>query len=130
MSRANVDLVRATYDALARRDLEAAQAAFDVDAEWGQPEVLPWGGLYRGPEGLARFFSKLGEHVEGGRVEIDEALDAGDHVVVLGHFHARARRSGREFRVRLSHVWKLTSGRVVWFYNYVDTAALLRALDA
>ncbi len=88
------------------------------------------GGVHRGPEGVARFFLVLGEHVEGGRVEIDEALDAGDHVVVLGRFRARARSSGREFEVKLSHVWKLAGGRVVWFYNYVDTAALLRALEA
>ncbi len=50
-------------------------------------------------------------------MEIDEAPNVGDYVVVLGRFRARARSSGRDFEVKLSHVWKLAGGRVVLFSN-------------
>jgi ketosteroid isomerase-like protein len=51
-------------------------------------------------------------------------------VVVLGRFHGRSRATGREFAVELCHVWRVVDGRITWFRNYVDTAALLRALGA
>ncbi len=49
-------------------------------------------------------------------------------VVALGWVYGVARRSQAPFRVRLAHVWKLRDGKVVWFFNYVDTAALLAAI--
>jgi ketosteroid isomerase-like protein len=64
----NAAVVRSAYAAFARRDLASALALMDPNVEWIQPDVLPWGGVYRGPDQLARFFATLGEHVEGGRV--------------------------------------------------------------
>jgi ketosteroid isomerase-like protein len=123
-------IVSGVYGAFARRDLHAALALFHAEADWIQPEALPWGGVYQGPNEIARFFSRLGEHVEGGRVEADHTLEAGEHVVVLGRFRGRSRATGREFAVELCHVWRVVDGRITWFRNYVDTAALLRALGA
>lgn len=65
-----------------------------------------------------------------GRVEADHTLEAGEHVVMLGRFRGRSRATGREFAVELCHVWRVVEGRITWFRNYVDTAALLRALRA
>ena len=126
----NADVVRSAYAAFARRDLASALALMDPRVEWIQPDVLPWGGVYRGPDQIARFFATLGEYVEGGRVEADEAWEADDHVVVLGRFRGRARVTNAEFAVELCHVWRVADGRVTWFRNFVDTAALLRALEA
>jgi ketosteroid isomerase-like protein len=52
-------------------------------------------------------------------VDSDEYLDADSSVVG---------RSDVPFAVRLAHVWKVRDGKIVWFYNYVDTAALLAAI--
>jgi ketosteroid isomerase-like protein len=76
----------------------------------------------------SKFFGKVNEHIEGLRVDSDEYLDADSSVVVLGWVRGTARRSGVPFAVRLAHVWKVRDGKIVWFYNFVDTAALLAAI--
>ena len=128
-SENSASVVRRAYDAFARRDLESALAVFAPDAEWIQPDVLPWGGVYRGPDEIARSFGQVGEHVEGGRIEADDVLVSGDHVVVIGRFRGRSRATDQEFAVELCHVWRLVEGRVTWFRNFVDTAALLHVLN-
>jgi ketosteroid isomerase-like protein len=89
---------------------------------------LPWGGWYRGPQEVLGFLGSVGEHVDDLGVEVDEYLDCGASVVALGRVRGRSRATGEEIAVGLAHVWRLREGRVVWFYNYVDTAALLAAL--
>jgi ketosteroid isomerase-like protein len=77
---------------------------------------------------VLEFFGKVNEYIEGLRVDSDEYLDAGSSIVVLGRVRGTARRSGVRFAVRLAHVWRVREGKIVWFYNFVDTAALLAAI--
>lgn len=76
------------------------------------------------------FFGKVNQYVEGLRVDTEEYLEADGNVVALGWVRGVARRTGASFSVRLAHAWKLRDGKVVWFYNFVHTAALLAAIDA
>ena len=48
--------------------------------------------------------------------------------MALGSVRGVVRSTGEALNVRLAHVWKLARGKVVWFYNFVDTAALLSAV--
>jgi ketosteroid isomerase-like protein len=124
----NVDIVRRAYEAMTNRDVETVIILLDPQVEWGQPEALPWGGTYRGPQEVLEFFGKVNEYIEGLRVDSDEYLDAGSSIVVLGRVRGTARRSGVRFAVRLAHVWRVREGKIVWFYNFADTAALLAAI--
>jgi ketosteroid isomerase-like protein len=124
----NVEVVRRAYEAMTNRDVDTVITLLDPHVEWGQPEALPWGGTYRGPQEVLEFFGKVNEYIEGLRVDSDEYLDADSSVVVLGWVRGTARRSDVPFAVRLAHVWKVRDGKIVWFYNYVDTAALLAAI--
>jgi ketosteroid isomerase-like protein len=72
----------------------------------------------------------VNHYVEGLRVDIDECIEGDGAVVVLGWVRGVARRRGLAFSGRLAHVWKLRDGKVFWFYNFVDTAASLAAIDA
>lgn len=124
----NVETVRRCYVAMANRDAATVLELLDEAVEWRQPESLPWGGTYRGPQEVLDFFTKVNEHIEGLRVDVDEYLDAGASVVALGWVRGVSRSTGQPVAVRLAHVWKLAEGKVVWFYNFVDTAALMNAL--
>ncbi len=126
----NVEIVQRLYSAFISRDIDTVLLSLDPAVEWGQPQVLPWGGLYRGPQQVLDFFGKVSEYVDGLRVEVEEYVPANTTVVALGWVAGVARRTGAPFRVRLAHVWKLREGKVVWFYNYVDTAALLVAIGS
>jgi uncharacterized protein len=68
------------------------------------------------------------EHVEDFRIEIEQYLDAGDHVVALGHDRGRAKSTGRELNLPSAYVCTVDGGKIVRFEAYLDTAQWLRAL--
>jgi len=113
MAAGDVEVVRQAYAAFTRRDVERVREILDPDVEWGQPEALPWGGTYRGAEDVIRFLGSVGDHVDDLRVDVDEYLACGATVVALGRVEGRSRSTGREFAVRLAHVWRLRDARVV-----------------
>ena len=53
------DAVVASYEALNRRDIDAAMEALAEDAEWHESEVLPDTGVYRGREAIRAFLTEF-----------------------------------------------------------------------
>lgn len=127
MSSEHEELIRNVYDAYARRDVAAALSRFSPEVEFVQTDLLPWGGSYQGIEGAKASLGKLMAHVDS-RVEIEELILAGDHVVVIGRTRGTARASGASFDVRAVHVWTVIDGSIRRFEAYIDTPAMLSAL--
>jgi ketosteroid isomerase-like protein len=119
----NVDAVRAGYAAFARGDIPAVLAMFVEAAQWYAPDELPTGGTFRGPAGIAAFFSGLTAHYDELQVHPLRFLDAGEQVVVEGRHTGRI--AGAPFDVGFVHVWTLAGGRVVEFREYMDSGKLL-----
>jgi ketosteroid isomerase-like protein len=127
MSQEDVSAIRSLYDAFGRKDLLAIIAVLHPQVEFYQSALLPWGGIYRGQEEAIRFFTTLVEHVES-RVDIDDIIDAGEHIVAVGHSRGRVRASGNAFEVAVVHVWTMRQGKALRFENYLDIPTMLRAL--
>ncbi len=126
----NVDLVKRSYDAFERGDLDAVVAEMDPQIEWHQAQGLPHGGLYRGLAEVRRnVFDPLEESWwdEFSAVP-DELLDAGDEIVVLGRYRGVARGTGKRLDVPYVHVWTIREGRAVRFRQFLDTAGWVNAL--
>ena len=120
-------IIASVYEAFERGDVQALSVLFDPRVRVRQSPLLPWGGIYQGYLGIIKFVAKLLEHVES-RVAVDEYLEAGEQVVVIGHTRGRVRATGREFSVRFVHVWSLKEGRVVLYEPYINTDKMLEAL--
>ena len=128
MSEENVELIRRGYEAYARRDFESVFALLHPEVEIHQTEALPWGGTYRGLGQAGEFFRRLGEHTEG-TPEPELFIPAGDDVVAVGRLRGRARASGKEYDLAIAHLWSVRDGRVIRFAAYIDTPAMLAALE-
>ena len=128
MSQEDVSTIRSLYDAFGRKDFPAIFAVLHPQVEFYQSALLPWGGIYRGQEEAKRFFTTLVEHVES-RVDLDNIIDAGEHIVAVGHSRGRVKASGNAFEVAVVHVWTVRQGKAVRFENYLDTPKMLRALE-
>ena len=125
MSRENVELVRRIFEAGARRDTATALALYDPEVEWDQSRGPFWdlfgGEIYRGHEGLRRFFRQYysPETWESVEDKLEELIDAGDHVVSVVNTRARGRTSGAEVQWTLNAgAWTIREGKVVrvaWF---------------
>jgi ketosteroid isomerase-like protein len=125
VSADNVEVVRRVYEAVARRDTAAVLALYDPDVEWDASRGTPLGELtggsdvYRGHEGLRRWFREWYEAWESLEDRCDELIDAHDQVVSVSTIRAKGRASGLvvEFSARFA-VWTIRHGRVarvVWF---------------
>jgi ketosteroid isomerase-like protein len=125
--------VRALHDAYARRDLATVAAMHAPAAEIVHSPVLPWGGVYRGPDGVQAADAAVAAHVDASFVA-ERLVPAGGRAVASGRLRGtvRARHAGdaggTTFDVAAVHVWTLADGHVVRDEVYVDTAALLGAL--
>jgi ketosteroid isomerase-like protein len=126
-----IELVRRSYDAFARDDLDAVLADMDPAIEWHQAQGLPHGGFYRGVDEVRRnIFEPLDEEWwDEFTADPDEFLDAGSDVVVLGRYRGVAKGTGKRLDVPFVHVWTVEDGRAVRFRQFLDTAGWVAALS-
>jgi ketosteroid isomerase-like protein len=127
MDRKSVEIIAELYAALARRDLPAILELIDPEISVSQTELFPWGGEYHGFEGVQQFFSELFRHVDS-QLAVEEFVDAGDKVIVIGWTRGYVRVTGATFAVRAVHVWTVKDGKGLRFEPNVDTPKMLEAL--
>ena len=128
---AAVELVKRSYDAFARDDLDGVLADMHPEIEWHQAQGLPHGGFYRGLDEVRRnIFEPLdAEWWEEFSADPDEFLDAGDEVVVLGRYRGIAKGTGKRLDVPFVHVWTVDGDKAVRFRQFLDTRGWVEALS-
>jgi ketosteroid isomerase-like protein len=130
--RTNAGVVQETYEAVGRGDIPALLDLLTDDVEWTfqGPSSIPFAGTRHGREGVAGFFSLVGENLEFQEFEPREFVAQGDMVVVLGFERSLVKPTGRTFEQEWAHVYTLRDGKVATFLALEDTAAHVVALDA
>ena len=103
--------------------------AVDPDVEWHVPDTLPGGGDLHGTLEVLEFLDTMSGLWDDAYPEPEEFLPAGDKLVVLGSWRARARSTGVRVEVPFAHVQQFRDGKLVYFRNYLDAAKALRALE-
>jgi ketosteroid isomerase-like protein len=133
MSQANVDLIRAIYDAFAAGDVPGVLGRMDPAIEWNEAENFPYadGSPYIGPEAVAQgVFMRCATEWDGFGVQVDEIVDAGDTVLAMGRYLGTYKATGKPQNSQMAHVWRIADGRAVWFQQYADTLAVARVTAA
>jgi ketosteroid isomerase-like protein len=115
MSQENVEAVLRGYEAFNRGDLDAAVEGFHPEIEWSGPGVLPEKReVYRGKEGVRRFWGLWQAEFEDFTVEIEEVIEAGEQVIVMAAVSGTGRGSGAPVRSpTFPHVWTIRDGQAV-----------------
>ena len=124
----SIETVQSIYDAFARGDLEAVMNECAADVVITQDPALPWGGRYVGRDGIAEFASKLVGTIDS-KVDTEQLFEAGDHVVQQGRTKGTVRNNGAPFDIAECHMWTLRDGVVVSAEFYIDSPAMLAALE-
>ena len=127
MSQENVETVRAALAAWNRRDWDEAlkDAAPDVEVD-NSSNTGEWRGVHRGPREVKRLWEKFMEPWESVRIEIDETLEADNHVVTrqTGHFVGR---DGIEVATQTAWCWTFRDGQLT---RVLISNELIEALEA
>jgi ketosteroid isomerase-like protein len=125
----NVRLVQQAYECFGRGDVQGVLNSLSEQVEWQtpKPEGVPFGGEYRGRQGVARFFADLKQHDEITRFEPREFIAQGDRVVACGVYACTVRATGRKMESEWVHLFTIRNGKVVRFQEHFDTAAAMIA---
>jgi hypothetical protein len=122
------EVVRRVYEAFARGDVPGLFALFHEDGEIYQSSQVPWGGSYRGHEGLGAFLGGLAGTIRS-QVETERYIADGEgHVVAVGFTRGQVVATGEPFDVPEVHLWTVADGKISRFESYIDTATMRAAL--
>jgi ketosteroid isomerase-like protein len=129
MSRQNVERMRELYEAFARRDLEALTALAERYplAPGFEFESVLTGQVYRGVEGMLDLATDMWETVDY-VPEVEEFIDAGDHVIVVLRISGRGARSGVPVSQKVGVVWTFEHDTLVGGKSFSSPAAALEAV--
>jgi ketosteroid isomerase-like protein len=123
-----IQLLKATYAAMARRDYAAMVEFFDADIEVREPPELPGASVSRGRAGAVRILMKLQEAFADMEFRTHDFRQIDDCVLVSMDWLGRGVGSGVQSRVRLWHLWWFRNGLAVRVHAYLDRAQALEAV--
>jgi uncharacterized protein len=126
----NVDLVRGTYEASARGDLDAFIAALAPDVSWTEMAGFPYAGTYHGPQEVrTNVHERLGRDWNNWQAHDQQYISQGDQVIVLGIYTADSNKAtGKPLEAAVAHAWTVRDGKIVKFVQYVDTLLVHQAM--
>ena len=127
MSRENVALVHAAYEAVDRGDLEAAISYIHPEIEFHTYVHSPEAGVYRGREAVQEYNQGLFEQFESMRVEVQELIEAGDRVVAMTTQRAVPKGGRQEIEVQMAEVWTVRDLLLAERHSYATREQALEA---
>jgi ketosteroid isomerase-like protein len=133
--REHEKVLRGIYDAFNRRDLDGLLEHLDPEIEVDETEDLAYAaallrllgprfvvlsGGYQGHEEVKPIFESVWEIAEWFTAKPKNFIPAGDHVIVVIRFHARARNTGLEGEADVAHLWTMKDGKGKRLRVYAD----------
>lgn len=121
----NLAVVQRLYAAFETGDVEAIAALATDDLEWSipGPPTVPFAGMFRGKEGIRRFFTIAVETLNVVEQRLDGFITDGDRVAALGYEDMQVKATGRHYRTTWVHLYTFRDGKIAKFEEFVDTAA-------
>lgn len=119
----NLEIVKSTYEGKTSaengKNLEKHLAP---DATWTEAAGFPYGGTYTGFEAISKnvFFRLATEWVDYKFVPEGYLAD-GNKVIAYGTYSGIYKTTGKLFKARVTHLWKLKDGRIISFEQFVDS---------
>ena len=128
MSAENVDLARRLIEAGNRRDFEAIAEGMDPLIEWNDQRELPGAASHRGGQAVLRRLRVVLEEWADFRVEAQQFVEAGEHVVITSRVSAKGQVSGAPVERVTFAVNEYRAGRLVRVSIYGTKAEALKAV--
>lgn len=124
----NVELVKEAYSHFATGNVPAVLAMFDPAIEWHECKGMPFvkgDGIYTGPEAIVtNVFMNLPVSFDGFNIAVCEVFGVDDKVVMVGYYQGTNKATGNAFKANATHVWTVKDGKLVRFFQAVDTAII------
>ncbi|WP_246842967.1 nuclear transport factor 2 family protein [Allokutzneria sp. NRRL B-24872] len=111
-----------------RADFAELAPFFTEDVVLHQADALPYGGVWRGHDGMERFFLAMSAAWESFEMVRQRMISTTEPIVVLTDVRARARATGRELEFPILQTIEFRGGQISEVRPfYWDTAAIAEA---
>jgi ketosteroid isomerase-like protein len=125
IAMSNVDLVKSVYAAFGVGDVPKVLGAMHPQIQWTETAGFKYGGVYRSPQAvLENVFARIQADFESFAIDVGRLIDAGEVVVMEGHYVAKGKATGKSVRAAVAHVFQMSDGKIVRFDQYVDSATI------
>jgi ketosteroid isomerase-like protein len=127
MSHDNVAILRRALPESAPADVEALFAILDENVEWDYVGAFPEAVTYHGPDEVREFLREWAGGFDDFGFEGEEAIDAGDSVVVALHQWGQGKETGAQVESRTWQVFTFRDGKIIHCRGYGSRAEALEA---
>jgi ketosteroid isomerase-like protein len=129
MSRENVETVERIVNAFNTEDIELILSLTPSDFELDvPPELSAEPDVYRGRDGMRRYWESFQDAMDEIRIEPERIYDAGETVVVAMRLTAKGRRTAIAVEQRTVGVWTMHDGTVMRIRSYASLPEALRSV--
>jgi hypothetical protein len=126
----NLEVIQELYRAFREKDYDAFLQLCTPNLEWIQNEGFSRGATRQGAEAVIEGVFKAFSHGwESWSFDIEQYIDAGETVIVIGSYAGRYGSSGKSFRSPAAHVYDLCDGKVFRFRQFTDTKTIWDAMN-
>ena len=128
--RANLALLRSTYEGLSSENATRLLAALTPDAEWVEAAGFPYAGTYIGAEAIiANVFQRLASEWIDYRAEASSYIEQGDQIVAFGVYSGTFKATGRSMQASFAHLYTFRDGKIARMMQYVDSHMVQQAMS-
>ena len=125
----NIEVVKELYRAFREQDYDTFLCLSTEDIEWIQNEGFPSGATYQGASAVIEgVFKANNDKWSDFAYHIEEILDAGNSVIVIGKYSGRDRLSGKSMSAAAAHIYDLHDGKIARFRMFADTKSIWNAM--
>jgi len=126
----NLETVKNIYNGGPEQIARNLQAALAPQFEWTEAAGFPYAGTYRSMEEVGKnVFARLGSEWEDYRAVADNFYDAGNTIIVTGHYLGTHKKSGGKMNAVFAHIWTFNEGKIVKYTQNVDTKKVWDAIE-
>jgi ketosteroid isomerase-like protein len=123
------DVVRSVFERFNAGDLDGMTELLAADVEFYELPMVPGSGTYRGRDDVRRWAETVVDPFETLRFEFEDAEERGEWIAVRTFIDGRGRGSGAEVQMRMSTVWRVRGGEILYHRGYQEHADALRAIE-
>ena len=126
----NLEIVQELYRAFREKDYEAFLRLCTPDLEWIQNKGFPRGETRRGARAVVDgVFKTFDNEWHTWSFEIEQYLDAGETIIVIGGYSGHHRKSNKTVHAPAAHVYDLAGGKISRFRQFADTKVIWDAMS-
>ena len=126
----NLEIVRSTYEGKTSEENGQNLAKHVAgNISWTEAKGFPYGGTYIGLENITKnVFSRLGSQWINYKFTPEDYVASEDKVVAYGTYSGTYKLTGKLFKARVAHLWKLKDEKIISFEQFVDSQTVNDAI--